>query len=330
MSEAANELSLIRKYLLGVLKGEEREQLEERVMSDAEFRNTVLSVEENLMEEYAEGALEETERLQFRTMFYSNPQRWVEVQVVEDLKQHAAARWWTRFLQAVRDKISSLFTWKPSGARGADAGGSTHVTAHSAAVPFGGGWIDSLWNFRKAAIAFALLVTVVVGFFIVQLVFRSEQAPSITQEQQRRDQIEQELAQLNNPDRRESGSPSSIVATTLRTGLSRGNESQPTVEFPAVTVARGTASIRLILVLKPSAQEYRSFQAVLNLLGTPESYQVQLRPVELNAGARELVLTLPVHAFNDGDYRVQLIGHTADAKTEALPDHYYYFRLVRQ
>ena len=306
MSEAANELLLIRKYLLGVLKGEEREQLEERVMSDAEFRNTVLSVEENLIEEYAEGALEETERLQFRTMFYSNRQRWVEVQVVEDLKQHAAARWWTRFLQAVRDKISSLFTWKPSGAR------------------------VSLWNFRKAAIAFALLVTVVVAFFIVQLVFRSEQAPSRTQEQQRRDQIEQELAQLNNPDRRESGSPSSIVATTLRAGLSRGDESQPTVEFPAVTVARGTALIRLILVLKPSAQEYRSFQAVLNLVGTSESYQVHLRPVELNAGARELVLTLPVHAFNDGDYRVQLIGHTAEAKPEPLPDHYYYFRLVRQ
>src|SRR5687768_689163 len=108
MSEAANELLLIRKYLLGRLEGEEREQLEERVLSDAEFRNTVLLIEEDLIEEHAEGALDGVERQKFRLMFYTNPQRRLEVQVVEGLKQQAATKWWTRLLKNI---------WKSSGAR---------------------------------------------------------------------------------------------------------------------------------------------------------------------------------------------------------------------
>src|SRR6476646_7479518 len=101
MSEAANELLLIRKYLLGSLEGEERERLEERVLSDASFRDRVLLVEENLIEDYTEGVLEETERHGFRKMFSSNPQRRIEVQVVAGLKQHAATNWRTNLFKAV-------------------------------------------------------------------------------------------------------------------------------------------------------------------------------------------------------------------------------------
>src|ERR1041384_367072 len=100
MSEAANELLLIRKYLLGSLDGEEREQLEERVLSDADFRDRVLLVEENLIEDYTEGVLNETERYGFRKMFHSNPQRRIDVQVVAGLKLQAATNWWTRLLGA--------------------------------------------------------------------------------------------------------------------------------------------------------------------------------------------------------------------------------------
>lgn len=303
MSEAANELSLIRKYLLGRLEREEREQLEERVLSDAEFRNKVLAVEEDLIEEHAEGALDEVEQQKFQQMFYANPQRRLEVQVVEGLKQHAATKWW-----------ATLFTniWKP----------------RDAPTVFPGNWLGSLWGFRKAAIAFTLVLAVIVALLIVYRSLRPEQMPgSLTQEQQRRDLIEREMARLNDAVSRES-QQRVAVATTLSPGLSRGDET-PTVEFPTVTLARGTELARLTLLLKLSAQEYPSFQAALNRVGAPESYKVDLKPVVLS-GVRTLVLTLPVRALDDGDYRVQLSGHTAHGRTEMLPDHYYYFRLVRQ
>lgn len=318
MSEAANELSLIRRYLLGGLEGEEREQLEERVLSDAEFRNKVLMVEEDLIEDHAEGALDDVERQKFQLMFYSNPQRRLEVQVVEALRQHAATRWWT-----------SLFNiWKPRDAKLAEADATARLAPRETPTVFPGNWLGSLWGFRKAAIAFTLVLAVIVALLIVYRSLRPEQMPgSLTQDQQRRDLVERELARLNDPASRES-QQRVAVATTLSPGLSRGDET-PTVEFPTVALARGTELAQLTLLLKLSAQEYSNFQAALNRVGAPESYKVDLKPVVLS-GVPTLVLTLPVRALDDGDYRVQLSGLTADGRTEMLPEHYYYFRLVRQ
>jgi anti-sigma-K factor RskA len=304
MSEAANELLLIRKYLLGSLDGEEREQLEERVLSDADFRDRVLLVEENLIEDYTDGVLEETERHGFRKMFYSNPQRRIEVQVVKGLKQHAATNWWTTLFKAVQD------TWK------------SHRATFASAVAS-----PSLSGFRKAAVAVALVIAVAIAFFVVQRFLRSKQAPpSLTQEQQRHDLIERELARLNSSDA--SQSEPFALAATLSPGLTRGDDTQPTSEFPIVTLPRGAESAQLRLLLRSSDNEYRSFQAVLTPVGTRESYLVDLKPVEVSSGVPVLILTLPVQVLDDGDYSVQLSGHSAEGRTDPLPDHHYYFRLV--
>lgn len=305
MSEAANELLLIRKYLLGSLEGEERERLEERVLSDASFRDKVLLVEENLIEDYTEGVLEETERHGFQKMFYSNPQRRIEVQMVAALKQNAAKNWRTKLFKAVQD------TWKSHRATFASAVASP---SHS--------------GFRKAAVAVALVIAVAIAFFVVQRFLRSEQAPpSLTHEQQRHDLIERELARLNASG--ESQSRSSALAATLSPGLTRGDDTQPASEFPIVTLPRGAESAQLRLLLRSSDSEYRSFQAVLTPVGARESYEVVLKPVELSPGVPAIILTLPTQLLDDGDYSVQLSGQAADGRTEALPDHNYYFRLVR-
>ena len=304
MSEAANELLLIRKYLLGSLEGEERERLEERVLSDASFRDKVLLVEENLIEDYTEGVLEETERHGFQKMFYSNPQRRIEVQMVAALKQNAAKNWRTKLFKAVQD------TWKSHRATFASAVASP---SHS--------------GFRKAAVAVALVIAVAIAFFVVQRFLRSEQAPpSLTHEQQRHDLIERELARLNASG--ESQSRSSALAATLSPGLTRGDDTQPASEFPIVTLPRGAESAQLRLLLRSSDSEYRSFQAVLTPVGARESYEVVLKPVELSPGVPAIILTLPTQLLDDGDYSVQLSGQAADGRTEALPDHNYYFRLV--
>lgn len=308
MSEAANELLLIRKYLLGSLEGEEREQLEERVLSDANFRDKVLLVEENLIEDYTEGVLEETERHRFREMFYSNPQSRMEVQVVEALKQHAATNWWTWLFGAVP------LSWKSHRAS----------VASAEASPLG-----SLSDFHKTAIAFALVIAAAITFFVIHRFLRFAQAPpSLTQEQQRHDLIEGELTRLNTSN--ESQPLPSALAATLSPGLSRGDDTQRTNEFPTLTLSRGAESARLRLLLRASDNEYHGFQAVLTRIGARESYKVDLKPVVMSPGVPSLILTLPTQVLDDGDYSVQLSGQSSGGRTEALPDHDYYFRLVRQ
>ena len=299
MSEATEELLLIRKYLLGGLAGEECERIEERVLTDAEFRDRVLDVEEDLIEEYAEGGLDETERQRFQAMFSSGAQRQLDVRIVEELKQHAAGGWWFRLLRAVRDRVV------PENSRRADSPG----------------------NFRKPAIAFALVIIVAIAFVVARRWWRTVQTPpSLTQEQTRRELVERELTRLNNP----SQPPHSTVVATLSPGLSRGDERPPAVEFPTVTLTRGTESAQFVLRLSPSAQQYKTFEAELTPVGTGESFKVDLQPVQIDQAVRALVLTLPVHALDDGDYRVQLSGRAGDGRNEVLSNHYYYFRLVRR
>ncbi len=307
MSEAANELLLIRMYLLGSLEEEEREQLEERVMADADFRDKVLLVEENLIEDYTEGALDETERRLFRKMFQANPQRRIEVGIVAGLQQQAATSWWTRLFGTSRDL------------------GKSHRATPG---PVGTSAFDSLSVFRKPAIAFALVLAVAIAFFVVQRLLRSSQTPPLlTEAQQNHDLIERELARLNTG-RESQALPS--VAATLSPGLSRGDDTQRPIEFPKITLTPGVQSVHLRLLPRPADNEYRSFQAVLRPLEGRDTYKVDLKPVEISPGVSAIILTLPAHLLAGGDYSVQLSGQSAEGHLEALPDHYYYFRLVRQ
>jgi hypothetical protein len=69
---------------------------------------------------------------------------------------------------------------------------------------------------------------------------------------------------------------------------------------------------------------------VLSPLDARDSYKVDLKPIEMSPGVPAIILTLPAHLLDDGDYGVQLSGQSAEGQVEVLPDHYYYFRLVRQ
>lgn len=291
MSEAEDEDLLIRRYLLGGPTDAEREQIELRVLTDADFRDRVLASEDELIEDYAHGTLDARERHEFLRMFSSSPRRWRDVQVVEELKSHAARA-------GIKVAPTSL------------------VRA----------WLDWLSLHQKPAVAFVLLVVVAAVFFIAQRAPRPAPGhdPS-AHEQPRQALIEREFARLNSADAR----PPAPLAATLSPGLSRSDEGRPTPAFPTVALASDAESASLGLALRPSSEGYENFQAALSPVGERVSYMVDLKPVELDGGRRALVLTLPARELKAGDYRVQLNGREAGGRIETLPDHYYYFRLAR-
>ncbi len=57
----------IRRYLLGQVSGEEGQQLEERFMTDQEYREEVLIIEEDLIDEYFSEKLSTEEKAAFET-----------------------------------------------------------------------------------------------------------------------------------------------------------------------------------------------------------------------------------------------------------------------
>jgi CHAT domain-containing protein/Tfp pilus assembly protein PilF/anti-sigma-K factor RskA len=79
---------LIRRYLLGQLGEDEREQLEERMMVDNELFDQVLLAEDEMIEEYVQRELSESDRTEFEASFLSTPEGRQQVTYTKALSRY--------------------------------------------------------------------------------------------------------------------------------------------------------------------------------------------------------------------------------------------------
>jgi hypothetical protein len=88
MENRKDQEGLIRRYLLGLLEQDEQRQLEERLLSDTEYFEELLVAEDELVDEYIEGALSEGEREKFEHYFLATPERQRKLSFARALKNH--------------------------------------------------------------------------------------------------------------------------------------------------------------------------------------------------------------------------------------------------
>lgn len=69
MAHENDDDSLIRRYLLGQVTEDERQQLEEKMMADTELYNRAVLAEDEMVEEYVQGELPASERASFEASF---------------------------------------------------------------------------------------------------------------------------------------------------------------------------------------------------------------------------------------------------------------------
>jgi CHAT domain-containing protein len=79
---------LIRRYLLGRLGEDEREQLEEKMLADNEVFNRVLLAEDEMVEDYVNGELPESDRAEFEASFLSTPEGRKQVTYARALSEY--------------------------------------------------------------------------------------------------------------------------------------------------------------------------------------------------------------------------------------------------
>jgi hypothetical protein len=88
MEHSHNSEGLIRRYLLGLLEQQEQRQLEERLLSDNDYFEELLITEDELIDDYLEGALPEREREKFEHYFLVPPERQRKVSFAKSLKKY--------------------------------------------------------------------------------------------------------------------------------------------------------------------------------------------------------------------------------------------------
>src|SRR5215216_219944 len=82
--------TLIRRYLLGEVTDRERDQVERQLMTDRQYLDHILRMEESLIDEYVRGALGSEERWPFETYFLSAPERRDKLEFAESLNRYIA------------------------------------------------------------------------------------------------------------------------------------------------------------------------------------------------------------------------------------------------
>jgi hypothetical protein len=337
MGQVVIDEHLVRRYLLGELTEEEREGVEVRLLTDDVFYETFTAledeVEDELIDLYVDGELDEPGRANFTHVLLNAPERAEKLRLVRDLNERAAR------LVATRADIDG-----------------DEMTEHVVG--------PAPWQRRFAAFnvfqnplvglscAAALLVAVLLSAWLViksnrleaelkqlqareqinpsqdpnlkeqfeQLRARNEEmTDSLRRSEERRTGLEQEIASLKvregrnteTAERTNPPAPRAVVAAiTLSTTLRGGPGEDKT---KVLNLGRGATKAHLTLNVEGiDPRDYKSFQAVIETAGGAEVWRARGVSVRARGGKVYAVLDVPAERLPEGRYTVQLNGMSAD------------------
>jgi hypothetical protein len=319
---------LMVRYLLGDLNEEEQIQIEEQFFADNRYFEQLQAVEDALIDDYAQGVLTEYERRKVEGLLRSSPQQAREIEFVQDL-----IRYVSEGPSEEVNKQSPFQTRRPR-------------KSHPLLAPL---QIRNPW--KQFFLVVAVLSVVVVLLMAIwnltlqrkigqmaanqallekrdeelqQQIDKQEDShgaivKELERERRKRDQLEQELASLQ--ESKSKISTNEIAILYLRTNsFSRGGG-----ELRMVHVPPGFSRLQIRINLGKK-EGYKSYSAVIKTFDGREIWRRdQISPRQANLG--RLVLTLPGNIFVNDDYILMLRGQAEAGDVVEIGD--YSFRIKR-
>lgn len=195
MKEEALSDALLRQFLLGRVTDEERQRIESLFLTDAEAKERIIAAEQELIDDYLEGALTTEDQKQFHLHYGQTPEQQQKLRIARSIRKWAAAE------RATTDHISVTSTgWGVVGQR---------LRSKGALVP---------------AIALAAMILIVAAIWL----------RGIMEQRNGRLSVEQELAQLNSPSELREPLPQ-IPSLDLSPVIVRGAEQQAEIKLRSAT-----------------------------------------------------------------------------------------------
>jgi hypothetical protein len=322
-----SEKKSLRRYLLGEAAGEERSQIEQRLLTDEDYFNELLRTEEELTDEYVRGELQQGEKENFELHFANNPERREQVEFAKDLNRYLSTQTIKQTISSACEEQQPQGAWLPF----ALPGGRTAIGAALCAMLLLATGSVLLWR-----------ETLHLRSQVQQ--FQSQRSQSEQHEQELMRQIDQELAQNNEfamqferqrselaKLRRELAellyaenqhqADSSVISLLLAPGLSRAPDA-------ASSATLSSSTQRLRLNLEIGQENYKSYAAeVQTVEGNVISSQEDLKAHQ-SSHDRTVTVVLPAAVINRSDYLVMLDGISANGAHEKIGT--YYFKVVKK
>jgi hypothetical protein len=317
---------LIRRYLLGDLAEQEQVKLEERLFSDDDLFKLLQVAEDELMEDYLQGSLSGQENRNFETHFLAAPER----------------RQKLRFATALNRYVSKTAVREPS------------VSTAPAPEPISF-WqsIMAFFSFQNPVLGLSAVAALIIALVGVGLLYRetnrlreqleqarmergdTEQqkqlegrlfeqrarseklARQLEQEQNRRTELEQELAKIRPPKTIEepAGGPN-IISFFLLPGLVRDAGEVTRLKIPA-----GTEQVQLELDLEQD--DYKIYSAQIRSDEDAEVWKRDNLKSHKAGTGKAIAIKLPAKLFTAKGYRVILSGATDNGNYEKVGTYYF-------
>jgi hypothetical protein len=80
---------IMRRFLLGAVTPQEREQVEDQLFAEGSWHDTLLLLEDQLTDEYLYGKLAPGDCLRFERYFLAAPQRQEKLRLAQSLRRYA-------------------------------------------------------------------------------------------------------------------------------------------------------------------------------------------------------------------------------------------------
>jgi len=310
--QSSDEL-MLRRYLLGELKGNESRTIEQRLLTDQQCFTLLLKIEEELTDEYVRGILEPRERREFEQHFAASPERRDNVEFAKALRRYLSQQ----LIPNTEPRRAPKTTMLPAIWRMIPA------VATAAMLLLLASSVSMYWQMRQIKREVDLLQ--------VQRTASERQIQELTRQvdQQRArgdvlatqlENTESKPAELKHPHAAAPGSQHqeeiTVAYLTLLPGLSRNQDVAATAKL--TPLAR---SLRLELNI--GNENYTTYQAELQ---TVEGEVVWSRQ-GLKRHGGTVAISLPTALLSRSDYLVMLRGsHPAGASEKAGT---YYFRVMQ-
>jgi len=328
MELSSEEAILIRRYLLGEIAEQDRNLIEVRLLTDPQYFNQLVRVEEELTDQYVRCELSRHEREMFEDHFMNAPERREDVAFAKALHRYVSSesivrpvangpRAWTAFLT---DRIPR---WRLA----------MNASLACAAV------------LLTVAVAWLLMETARLQRRLSEVGAEREESRRLEQELKRRldeqrsrgedlaRQLEISLGRLAQIDREIAGlskaagsttTESSVVSLALLPGL--GRDGADAAQMRTVILSPGARRLRLELSTDhPGPARYRA--EALTAEGELVWSRDALRERSTKIG-KAVVITLPVALLTRNSYLIALSAAAAGDNYQRIGS--YYFDIIRK
>lgn len=325
MSSPNDTHSLIVEYLLGQLSESELERVERSYLLNEDLFNEVQEVEEELIDDYASGALTAEQRVAFEKYFLRSPERREKLAFATAMTERAVA--WQSGTLVSTDKTAREIT-------------SAELSDHPNANPFSLFWKGSVPAWRQwIAVAAAVVLAVVISILWLrnrelqhqlraanaeyaklqqesdaQARITTETKEALSAERQQTQLVESQVEQL------QTSSAEKITDTIIDIVLgidylvasTRGAEKK----VKTLAVPANARLVRLTLDVAPSS--FESFNILLRRGDETVVWRragLQAKPA---GDRRKLKLSIPAEHLRPGDYEVLVVGAPTEGDAELI------------